>query len=304
MRNEKHAPRQPGKLLSAGIYRNRPLLFLMILPVFWSSWPEQVPPENEEIIPAATVLPHAYAHNDYRHEKPLREALSRGFTSVEADVHLVGNELYLGHWIPQISADRTLREVYLAPLNSLMVRQQGKVYSNYDGVFYLMIDIKSDSLATYQVLCRQLQQYPVFQCNPHFRVFISGNRAMHHIQSDPEQVAAVDGRLPDLSARTESATMPVISDNFRKFFKWRGKGPMPAPESERLRALADEAHRQGKKLRFWSIPDQPNVWDTLLKAGVDFINTDNLQGLEQFLTARMNAAPRIGAEPPGISQAK
>ena len=167
-----------------------------------------------------------------------------------------------------------------------------------------MIDIKTDSLATYQALRKLLQQYPLFQCNPHFQVFLSGNRAMHHIQSDPEQVAAADGRLPDLDAQAESATMPVISDNFRKFFKWRGKGPMPADESEQLQALADEAHRQGKKLRFWYIPDQPNVWETLLKAGVDFINTDNLQGLEQFLTARMNATPRIGVEPLTISQAK
>ncbi|MBK7937163.1 MAG: hypothetical protein IPJ82_08710 [Lewinellaceae bacterium] len=271
----------------------------MILPVFFSSWPARTPPENEAIVPAATALPHAHAHNDYRHDKPLREALSRGFTSVEADVHLVGNELYLGHWLPQISADRTLKGLYLAPLSSLMTRQQGKVYTNYEGIFYLMIDIKTDSLATYRVLWKQLQQYPVFRCNPHFQVFISGNRAMHHIQNDPEQMAAVDGRLPDLVKCAGSDVMPVISDNFRKFFKWRGKGPMPALESERLQAFVNEAHRQGKKLRFWSIPDQPNVWETLLKAGVDFINTDNLQGLERFMTTRMNATPRA-AEPLGV----
>ncbi|HRI61654.1 MAG TPA: hypothetical protein PK228_18070, partial [Saprospiraceae bacterium] len=43
----------------------------------------------------------------------------------------------------------------------------------------------------------------------------------------------------------------------------------------------------GKKLRFWNIPDQPNAWETLLKAGVDFINTDDLQGLEQFLASKL-----------------
>lgn len=240
-------------------------------------------------MPSGIVLPFSHAHNDYLHDLPLREAVSRGFTSVEADVHLVGGELYLGHWVPQIAPLRMLKTVYLDPLNQLMCRQNGKVYANYDGIFYLMIDVKTDSLATYLALRQLLLQYPVFQCNPHFQVFISGNRAMHHIQSDDEQVAGVDGRLPDLNKQKKADGMPVVSDNFRKYFKWRGKGPMPAPEAAQLRAYANDAHRQGKKLRFWNIPDQPDAWETLLKAGVDFISTDDLKGLAQFLMSREKA---------------
>ena len=33
-------------------------------------------------------LPHAYAHNDYWHKRPLLDALDNGFTHVEADVYL------------------------------------------------------------------------------------------------------------------------------------------------------------------------------------------------------------------------
>ena len=36
-----------------------------------------------------TPLPRAHAHNDYEHPRPLLDALSHGFCSVEADVHLV-----------------------------------------------------------------------------------------------------------------------------------------------------------------------------------------------------------------------
>lgn len=283
MQNEKQAPADRRR----GIRRYwQQSLLLLVFPTFHGDWIHKVPPYSEEPRPAAIALPNAHAHNDYAHERPLCEALSSGFTSIEADVHLVGGELYLGHWLPQISADRSLRALYLNPLHDLMTRQGGKVYPGYDGIFYLMIDVKTDALATYRALRQLLLQFPAFQCNPHFQVFISGNRALQHIMNDGEQVAAVDGRLSDLWKNRPSDAMPVISDNFRKHFRWRGKGPMPPAEKQKLRGLADEAHRQGKKLRFWAIPDQPAGWHALLEAGVDFISTDDLSGAGVFLRNR------------------
>lgn len=282
MQNEKHVRPTPAR--RPRVYWSGSLL-LLILPTLQSDWTGQATFNDHDISPSAVALPKAHAHNDYQHDRPLREAISRGFASVEADVHLVGDELFLGHWVPGLSSKNTLREVYLEPLSSLMARQNGKVYARYEGVFYLMVDIKTDSLATWRALRRQLQQYPVFQCNPHFRVFVSGNRAAHHIRNDTEEIMAVDGRLPDLHKHADSEYMPVISDNFRKYFKWRGKGQMPEHEKARLQNLADEVHRQGKKLRFWAIPDQQNAWQTLLEAGVDFISTDDLQGVQQFFLA-------------------
>lgn len=293
MRNEKHIPTpRPGRRRIRNYWQRS--LLLLLFPTFPSDRVTDFSLKNAEPALASFALPNAHAHNDYLHEKPLREALSRGFTSIEADVHLVGGELYLGHWMPQVFPAKTLREFYVEPLNKLVSRQNGRVYPNYEGVFYLMIDIKTDSLATFQALRQLLLQYPVFQCNPHFQVFISGNRAMHHIQRDGEQVAAADGRLSDLSKQVAPELMPVISDNFSKYFKWRGKGPMPACESEQLRTYTNDAHRQGKKLRFWNIPSQPNAWETLLNAGVDFISTDDLQGLEQFLVDRCETGSHPG----------
>jgi len=209
---------------------------------------------------------------------------------VEADVHLVNGELYLGHWIPQLFPAKTLREVYLDPLSKLLTRQNGKVYPDFKGVFYLMIDVKTDSLATFVALRTQLLEYPFFRCNPHFQVFISGNRAVHHLLNEGEPVMAVDGRLPDLYKSVETTAMPVVSDNFRKHFNWRGKGQMPVHEKTKLQRLANMAHSQGKKLRFWAIPDQPNAWQTLLDAGVDLISTDNLQGAAHFFVNRNKTA--------------
>ena len=244
-------------------------------------------------VPAPIALPNAHAHNDYQHEHPLADALAKGFTSVEADVHLVDGELYLGHWFPQVSSQRTLRALYLNPLGELMTRQGGKVYPSFEGVFYLMIDVKTNALETYLALRRLLLEFPVFQNNLHFKVFISGNRAIAQIVADSARVAGLDGRLADLHRPTDSKVMPVVSDNFRKFFEWRGEGAMPAQEQQLLRLMANATHRQGQKLRFWAVPDLAAAWEVLLDAGVDLISTDRLQDLEQFLLKRDGrTAPR------------
>ena len=42
-----------------------------------------------------------HAHNDYENENPLRDALENGFISVEVDVHLADDNLYVSHDFPQ-----------------------------------------------------------------------------------------------------------------------------------------------------------------------------------------------------------
>ena len=70
----------------------------------------------------ATVVPlaQAHAHNDYLHERPLLDALSHGFCSVEADIFLANDELQIGHFRFQLKQGRTLQKLYLDPLLSLI----------------------------------------------------------------------------------------------------------------------------------------------------------------------------------------
>ena len=66
--------------------------------------------------PEASPLSRAHAHNDYEHPRPLLDALDHGFTSVEADVWLVGDELLVGHDLADLVPGRTLEKLYLDPL--------------------------------------------------------------------------------------------------------------------------------------------------------------------------------------------
>lgn len=226
-----------------------------------------------------------HAHNDYAVNQPLTDALSHGFLSVEADVHRVGNELYVSHDAPDTAHTLTLQQAYLAPLAARVAQHGGQVYPGYEGPFYLMIDIKTDSVATWQLLKQQLQRYRSMLATPDHTgpvtVFISGNRAMQQILHEP--LAAVDGRPQDLGRGYSSAQMPVISQAFGAVVAWDGQGNMPEDAYRTIRMLANKAHAEGKKLRLWAIPDRPAVWQSLLEAGVDLINTDRLAAFADFM---------------------
>jgi hypothetical protein len=69
---------------------------------------------------------------------------------------------------------------------------------------------------------------------------------------------------------------------------WMGTGDMPESERQKLQEIVETAHAQGQRVRFWNTPDKRTqareaVWRELVSAGVDLINTDDLEGLQQFL---------------------
>ena len=243
-------------------------------------------------------LAHAHAHNDYAHPRPLFDALAHGFTSIEADVHLVDGELYVAHDKEDIQPDRTLEALYLDPLQEI-VRRQGAVYPGGQPLL-LFIDIKSDADSTYRVLRRVLEKKykpmltkftPKGMEKGPILVVLSGNRPFELLANERVRYAACDGRLADLSKNVPALFFPVISDKWSDHFSWMGKGEMPTPERRKLDSLIVLAHAGRHKLRFWatdhdSLAFRINLWQQLLEAGVDLINTDDLEGFRRFYLER------------------
>src|SRR5262249_62200840 len=87
----------------------------------------------------------------------------------------------------------------------------------------------------------------------------------------------------DLDSAVPAHLLPWISDNWTKEFTWRGEGPMPEAERDKLRQIVQKAHRHGRLVRFWATPEKVEVWKELRAAGVDLINTDKLAELQRFL---------------------
>jgi len=184
-----------------------------------------------------------------------------------------------------VDPSRTLEDLYLKPLKERVNRKA------LSAEFSLMIDFKTDAEPTYQALRELLKRYAgmltTFTSNSiktnAITVIISGNRPINTISNEPLRFAAIDGRLSDLAGNPPPSLIPWISDNWTKHFTWRGKGEFPDPEQKKLEQWVKQSHEQGRKIRFWAIPDNRRGWAALRRAKVDLINTDNLAELRGFL---------------------
>ncbi|MFJ2027109.1 phosphatidylinositol-specific phospholipase C/glycerophosphodiester phosphodiesterase family protein [Streptomyces sp. NPDC087897] len=248
-------------------------------------------------------LRHAHAHNDYLHPRPLHDALSHGFTSVEADVFLVDGDLLVAHEPATLDPTRTLASLYLDPLAALVRAGHGSVHPHHREPLNLLVDIKADGVAAYRELDRQLRRHRYLTRYRHGRVrpgavtvVVSGDRAARApMEAQPTRLTFYDGRLDDLGTPAPASFAPLVSANWTQSFGWLGAGPFPRTERDRLRTLVATAHREGRRIRFWATPDRPGpereaVWSELLAAGVDHLNTDDLAGLEAFLRTREEVA--------------
>ncbi len=241
-----------------------------------------------------TPVPGAHAHNDYLHDPPLLKALGQGFTSAEADIFLVGDKLCVAHESREITPDRTLQSLYLEPLRERVKRNGGRVYREGPR-FTLLIDLKTAAEPTYRRLHEVLGEYrdmlttfgPDGRREGAILVILSGNSPLEPMRSQQVRYAGCDGRLSDLDSDLPADVIPMISDHWGRNFAWRGDGPMPPEERKKLDEIVRKSHAKGRLVRFWATPDMQSpardaVWRQLLEAGVDLINTDDLEGLRRF----------------------
>jgi hypothetical protein len=261
--------------------------FVLVLSLFHAVALGQTNHQEESLPP----LIHVHAHNDYEHTHPLFDALDHGFASVEADIHLVDGQLLVAHDRKQVKPERTLQALYLDPLRARAAKYGGRIYTNGDSTFYLLIDTKTETNATYAVLRRVLQDYSElltgFSSSGVTRravtVVLTGNRPRDMLAQEPARLAGLDGEMSDLGQPDSKGLLLWVSDNWSQYFKWRGEGPIPSEERERVRQIVEQAHQLHAKLRFWGAPDKPAFWREIREDGVDLINTDDLAGAEKFL---------------------
>lgn len=109
-----------------------------------------------------------HSHNDYTRRIPLFEALASACISVEADVHLVGGDLLVGHSSKGLRTKSSLRTMYLEPLQRMIESQNSHAPAqdgSWRGIFnqdpqqtvVLLVDQKTSGQASFQELHSQLQ---------------------------------------------------------------------------------------------------------------------------------------------------
>lgn len=245
------------------------------------------------IVCSAQVTPliHAHAHNDYMHNRPLFEALENGFTSIEIDVFLHNGELKVAHEPIDLDGKKTIEELYLDPIKKVIAQNGGRVYKGYNAAVIFMIDFKTSGAETYAQLKKVLKNYEdlitiykndsVIQQRA-INILISGNSPAPQLLKEDSAFATLDAGMQSMENTSVSKVSTRFSSAWETYFMWRGKGNIPVKEKMKLDSLVAKAHQLKKEIRFYHIPDKPVVWQTLLAAGVDWINTDKLEEFRKF----------------------
>jgi alkaline phosphatase len=225
-----------------------------------------------------------HSHNDYESKLPFYGAYSNETGVIEADVFLVNNELFVAHTSKEIASYNTLKSMYLEPLSAKLKILQGKVYPSNKPLI-LMIDIKSDADATLKTITQQLKTYPDIISNKNIKVVISGNRPLPSLWAAYPEFISFDGRLNENYTTDQLARVEMISEDLHEITVWNGKGVITQPDIEKIQAIIKKVHDQNKKIRFWATKDNVNTYMTLMNLKVDFIGTDKVAELTEFINS-------------------
>lgn len=240
--------------------------------------------------PTAYTTANAHAHNDYEKPVPFRAAYHEGFGSLEADLHLINDTLWVAHDTARPRIDPTFEVLYLQPLEKEVARLGGFPYADHTKKLQLLIDLKTDAIPTLDKVVAALRKYPSLTNSSHIRFVISGSRPDPATWQQYPSFIWFDGNMDQAYPAAALEKIALMSAGFTKYSTWNGKGRLPAREQDTIQKLIAGAHALGKPVRFWATPDNINAWYHLMKLKVDYLNTDHVAELASFL----NKLPKTG----------
>lgn len=234
--------------------------------------------------------------------------MSNGVVSIEADVWLYNNTLFVGHERSALTTARTFESLYINPILDVLAQQNPNTSflttgPTKNGVFdtsagqtlYLFVDVKTDGPTTWPVVIKALE--PLYNggwlssadasgfTSGAVTVIGTGNTPLEQVQSLTTRHAFYDAPIPTLGTSFSNITSlvsPIASTDFEaNFGPVLGTG-LNDTQLELLRSQVATAHGKGIKLRYWDQPGWPvttrnGIWRQLYSEGVDFINADDLE---------------------------
>ncbi|WP_338222642.1 alkaline phosphatase [Algoriphagus confluentis] len=225
-----------------------------------------------------------HSHNDYLQKVPFWEAFGAGAASIEVDVMLQEGSLVVAHEKESIQPERTLRSLYLDPIQRAvelgMIDEFG---------FHLLVDCKTEAYATLEQVIKEVSPYSplLFSSqNPAgLRLIVSGNRPKPEDYDKYPEWIFFDYQSKNLSPDLPWEKIGMVSLSFRQFSVWNGKGRLVEKDRKGLEDFISLVHSFGKPVRFWGSPDSKTAWRAFQDLGVDFINTDQPKAAQEYLAS-------------------
>lgn len=235
--------------------------------------------------PAVYTTANAHSHNDYQQSAPFFSAYNLQYGSIEVDVYLSinDNELYVARTAKDIEPNRTFENLYLSPLADIIQKSAGNVYADTSRKLVLMLDVKSEAITTINKLIDLLMKYPAVTKCPSLTILVTGSKPPHTTYSSYPSFLWFDGLLSVNYSKETLSRIALLGENFINYSKWNGHEAMLPNDWEKLKKAVDKGHALGKKLRLWNTPDFIEGWRKLIELGVDYLNTDSIKALAEFL---------------------
>ena len=217
-----------------------------------------------------------HSHNDYLQDLPFWEAYTHEAGSIEADVFLKNNNLYVAHTEKEIDSGRTLEKLYFEPIAELA--KNGKLRE-----LQLLIDFKSEAEPTLVKLLEVLKSYPELKMDSNLNIVISGSRPAPEIYNAYLNYIRFDHQNLDDLDQIDLNKIALISQNFKNYSNWNGLGRLTEEDLKKVENVIKKVHEEGLKVRFWAAPDTKTAWGRYAKMGVDYINTDHPAEASKYL---------------------
>lgn len=235
-----------------------------------------------------------------------------GCESVEADVWLYNDTLYVGHEVLALTQERTFDSLYIQPILNVLNRQnpKGQIVQSDEknGVFdaasdqtlYLWVDVKRDGSNTWPLVVQALE--PLRQGGYLTRVngttiipgavtvIGTGNTPLDQIEGVEDRDYFFDADLALLNStqsRITSLVSPIASTDFSRYIGHIKGDTFNDTQLATLRDQIAVAASKGIGARYWETPSYPvstrnAVWKTLVIEGVALINADDLPAAAGF----------------------
>ncbi len=202
-----------------------------------------------------------HSHNDYDQKEPFSMAYNLGFDSIEADVYIKNNEIYVAHDWDKISLDRTFTKLYLNPILEKIKENNGYPYPNKKPL-HLLIDLKKDGRGILTLLTEKLKPYK--KALRHVTITISGDMPAPNEFRHFDDIFYFDGRNELTYSIKEYKRVTIMSSGIAVFGKyWNGKAPLLDEMVLKIKNFVTENHSKGKKVRLWGTPNTILGFETL-----------------------------------------
>jgi len=235
----------------------------------------------------SAFIDKALSANDHKRKNPLLDAINLGFNGISAELKLKKNgELYCGN--------KTLKEIYLEPLKLKSENGIKNIHPTHTAEFIFYLKIVSDSNSTFEALLKEIEPYQNMltsfegtkRTKKPIRIIIGGSIPYSKIFSSSKRyLFAEESVLKIDDSKNETYTL-LAGLSLKNNYTWKGEKNMPNMEYMSLITHVKNAHKAGRLVRLYDIPELPNAFAILYGSGIDFIEIEDLNSFSAYWQKR------------------